>query len=61
MIMMFVNQLCLGIIASGVGFVLRPADVFCTESEAAGTDVWTPAERGYIREYSERACLAINV
>jgi len=71
-------QLCLGIIASGIGFVLRPADVFCakakrqqhdvghsgvftgcealslsssisadvfcTESVATGTDVWTPAK-----------------
>jgi len=27
------NQLCLGIIASGIGFVLRPADVFCAKAQ----------------------------
>jgi len=27
------NQLCLGIIASGIGFVLRPADVFCAKAK----------------------------
>jgi len=26
------NQLCLGIIASEIGFVLRPADVFCAKA-----------------------------
>jgi len=26
-------QLCLGIIASGIGFVLRPADVFCAKAK----------------------------
>jgi len=26
------DQLCLGIIASGIGFVLRPADVYCAKA-----------------------------
>ncbi|MGA3674659.1 hypothetical protein ACPCXF_06250 [Lysinibacillus agricola] len=26
-------QLCLGIIASGIGFVLRPANVFCAKAK----------------------------
>ncbi len=53
-----INQLCLGIIASGIGFMLRPADVFLCESVVL---TQRQQQMFFVRKRSANAAAATDV